>query len=426
MTRQSETVLGNEGHFRVARDAQGRWTMLTPEDEPFRFRGVCGVNRAGTPGGRLAKDGPYAATVDRKYDYQTSPRKFVEATIHRLRDWGFNAFGAWVTEEFFDQGLPWTEILECNKLCPPIQGRGVKVPDVFDPRWVEAVDEAAARLCAPRRDSRELIGYYTDNELGWGQANTDLIWGAPETVNLKGPTLLQTCLALPDDRPAREQAWAFVLERHGSVGAMAAAWGLEGVQSRDDLARLTAEGHIITTPGYGTEQEAFSTLFAQRYVEKTAEAIRRHDPNHLILGSRFGAPPGEAILAAFQPPHVDVITANNYRRNMAERMQEYYGPTQTPLLIGEFAWASPPFTDPKHWPAEAAGRSVADYVAEAGPAALHEGMNHPGVVGYTWYRWVKAPTTGISYGLVDHHDEPIEFNINLLRQANAALEATTV
>ncbi len=401
--------------------------MLDPDGHPFCFRGVCGVNRAGTPGGRLAKDGPYAETVDRKYGYPRSPQAFVEATLDRLRDWGFNALGAWVTEEFFDQGMAWTEILECNKVgVPPIQGPGVKLPDVFDPQWEEAIDRVAAKLCAPMRDSRELIGYYTDNELAWGQGNTDLIWGAPETVNLRGPTLLQACLGLEQDRPAREAAWKFVLERHGSVAAMAAAWGLEGVSSREDLGRLTVEGQAISTPGYGADQEAFTTFYAQRYVEKTAAAIRRYDPNHLILGCRFGAPPGDAVLAAFEHPRVDVISANNYRRNMAERMQAYYGPTGLPILIGEFAWASPPFTHPEHWPPEAAGRSVEDFVAEAGPAALHDGMSHPGVVGYTWYRWVKKPTEGISYGLVDYHDEPIEFNIRLLREANAALEAALV
>jgi hypothetical protein len=35
-----------------------------------------------------------------------------------MKGWGFNAFGAWATEEFYDRGLPYTEILEFFKEGP--------------------------------------------------------------------------------------------------------------------------------------------------------------------------------------------------------------------------------------------------------------------------------------------------------------------
>jgi hypothetical protein len=416
------TVRGVEGFFRVGRSSTGRWWLIDPDGQPFLYRGVCAVNRAGAQGGRRAVPGPYAQVVDARYGYPDNPQRFVEATLQRLRAWNFNALGSWTTEEFFDRGMPYTEILEFARVGPEIRVPGVKLPDVFDPAWVAAIDEVARALCPPRRDSRWLVGYFTDNELGWGQPDTDEIWGAPDAVNRKGPTLLQACLSLPPERAAHRAAWQFVLARHDNdLKKLARAWDID-IAGKADLARLTREGRIILTKGYGADHNAFTREFTHRYVRHTAEAIRRYDPNHLILGARFGAPPGEAVLAEFKPPWVDVVSANNYRRNMYERMDTYYRVHQMPILIGEFAWASPPFTDPRLLaPAERA-KPLADHLAVAGPASLEKAFTHPGIVGYTWYRWVQDPKGIVGYGLVDRRDEPVALNIRLLTEVNARLE----
>jgi hypothetical protein len=412
---------GAKGFFRVARATTGHWWLLDPAGKPFFYRGVCGINRAGTQGGRRAQPGPYAATVDRKYNYGESPQRFVAATLARLRVWNFNALGAWCTEEFFEQGMPYTEITEFSREGAMIRGAGVRLPDVFDPAWPKHIDGIAARLCAPRQKSRQLIGYFTDNELGWGQPQTDAIWGAPEQMNLKGPMLLQVCLTLPPDRAARRAAWEFVLARHGNdLGQVGQAWGV-ALRDRAELTRLTDAKQILTSAGYGADHDAFSRAFARRYFQLTAEAIRRHDPNHLILGCRFGAPPNGLILDECRAPFVDVLSANNYRVDMYGRMNSYYRARQMPILIGEFSWASPPFTDPKQLP-EAYRNDALRHVREIGVQALERAAQHPGVVGYTWYRWVQKAQGAFSYGLVNENDEPHALNTELLTAVNARLE----
>lgn len=410
------------GFFSVARSPDGRWNLLTPDLAPFQFRGACGVNRAGTQGGRLAVPGPYAQTIDLKYRYQDSPKAFVDAVLDRHRQWGFNALGCWATDEFFNQGMPFTEFLGFNKVRPPLEAPGIKVPDVFDPAWVEAVDDHAARFCTPLRDSRDLVGYFTDNELGWGQPSAGHIWGAPESVNRKGPTLLQALLGLPEDRPARAAAWQFVIDRYGSLDRLNQAWGLS-LDTPEQMQKINELGQILVDPEYGEAQDAFSQLFAGLYVEHTGRAIRRHDPNHLILGARFGGPPGTPVLEAFTRPWVDVVSANNYRVDMFGRMQEYWIGHHRPILIGEFAWASPPFVDPEHWTEEArqSGESVRQHVERIGRQTLEQGLAHPGVIGYTWYRWVQNKKRDIGYGLVHTDDEPDDFNVPLLKQIHETL-----
>ena len=417
-----ESLRGTPGFFRVGQTAEGRWWFVDPDGKPFLYRGVCGVNRAGTQGGRRAVPGTYATAVDAKYAYAESPDRFVEATLERLRAWNFNALGAWATAEFFDRGMPFTEILEFAKVGPQLDFPGIHVPDVFAEEWIAAIDAQARTYCTPLRESRQLVGYFTDNELGWGQPETDEIWGAPDAINRAGPTLLQACMAAPPDTAAARAAWEFALARHGNdPDRLARAWELE-TTGIDDLRNRVTNGRPILSRGYGLEHSAFSRVFAERYVRLCAEAIRRYDPNHLILGARFGAPPGAAILAEFKPPWVDVLSANNYRPNMFERMDIYYQPNRMPILIGEFAWASPPFADPKHLPREARA-DVPAHVRKAGPTSLEHAFTHPGILGYTWYRWVQDPKGEIGYGLVDRADNPVPLNIELVSATNARLEA---
>jgi len=417
-----ETLRGQQGYFRVGQAEDDRWWFIDAEGRRFLFRGVCAVNRAGTAGGRRAVPGPYAAAVDKRYNYPSGPKPFVEESIKRLREWNFNALGSWTTEEFFDQGMPYTEIVEFAKLEPSIHLAGVNLPDVFDPAWEKAVDEAAQKICQPRRDSKMLVGYFTDNELGWGQPHTDAIWGAAENGHRKGgPTLLQVCCSLPPESGSYQAAWKFVMDRHGNdLKKVAAAWEVP-ISKREDVAAMTQAGQGIRTPGYGADHDAFSREFTRQYLKLTAEAIRRYDPNHLILGARFGAPPGSAVLAEFKPPWVDVISANNYRRNMFERTDIYYQPNKMPVLIGEFSWAGGAFTERKNVPPEARA-DIPAFVTKAGPESLEQAFTHPGLVGYTWYRWVQNPEGEIGYGLVDTEDNPVPFNIRLLTDVNARLE----
>ena len=41
-------------------------------------------------------------------------------------------------------------------------------PDVFDPEFATLANEIATRRCAPRKDDRSILGWFTDNELRWG------------------------------------------------------------------------------------------------------------------------------------------------------------------------------------------------------------------------------------------------------------------
>lgn len=447
---EPSAVWGTEGYFRVGQSTEGRWFFIDPEGKAFFYRGVTSVNPEGTYGGRRAKPGRYTEAVLAKYG--EDPLAFRDAQLKRLRGWGFNALGAWCDDVFFDAdtplALPYTEIVEFGYVGPQIKGEGIWLPDVFDETWAAAIDAEAKRLCAPRKNSKMLIGYFTDNELSWAQWRGEDIEAQTDPSKKKDrprPLLLQHCLSLPEDAAAYQAAWAFVLERHGSVEAAGRAWGVD-LASREDVRKLTAipaavivatpqkpaeappgsrwdnkkkkgppPWRAITTPGFLKDQEAFSRLFAERYFRLSAEAIRRHDPNHLILGCRFGGPPGDAVLSAMRRPWVDVVSANNYRPNMRERMDVYYAGTGLPVLNGEFAYHSGLFRIHGKTP---------DRMAAMGAAALEELCTHPAVVGYTFYRWnagdpAKMKPDEVTCGLVNNDDREDRLNGAVMREVNA-------
>ncbi|MCC5850166.1 MAG: hypothetical protein JJU29_18935 [Verrucomicrobia bacterium] len=425
------TIKGTEGFIRVAQNEDGQWWMLDAEGNPFVTKAVAGVNRAGTTGGRLAKPGPYADAVDRLYDYQTSPDLFVETELNRLREWGFNTLGSWVTPEFFDRGMFYTDIIDFRPRLPEVL---IKVPgfhnsDVFDPRFQEGVDRLTAEFCPPRRDQKEFMGWFVDNEAGWGQPGTDHVWGGDESLNAKGtPTLLQIAMALEEDRPLKRAAWDFVTERYGKVANIAGAWNFPFEDEADFRVRTEA-GARANHPKYGEDNHVFSKKYATEYFRITGESIRRHDPNHLLLGCRFGAPPGHAIAEACRESEwIDVISANNYRETMKSRMDEFFGPMQKPLLIGEYAWCSDYHALPGRDPSPLGDPDFPEdlRVEIKGRVALEESFTHPAVIGYTWYRWiqrVEPERPWRNYSLVGIEDEVNPFNTRLLKEINPKAEA---
>lgn len=423
------TIVGTPGFFRVGRDEQGRWWFIDPQGKPFFYKGVTSVNRAGLAGGRRAKPGPYAETVDRRYGYAANgPDAFCRSVIARLREWGFNALGAWCEESLFDRDMPYTETLEFAHTPQVIKQFGLRIPDVFDPEWEKEIDRIGRTLCTPRKTSRLLVGYFTDNELSWLQPSEEDLaiqtrLDEPGETRRVKPMLLQAMLSLDVSVPAGAAAWKFALDRHGSVAGCGRAWGVK-LESKLDVRRLTEAGDAILTAGFMKDQVDWTTIVAERYFRLSAEAVRRHDPNHLILGCRFGAPPGSTVMKQCVRPHVDVVSANNYRHTMFERMNEYYEHGGMPILVGEFSWASDYFVRGA-MPGEPPGYTAEQRMLTKGRAALERAFTHPGVVGYTWYRWVE---TGLDrkppfmYGLVHVDDRPNTATIDVLREVNARAE----
>ena len=231
--------------------------------------------------------GPYNDSITARHG--SNPIHFRDAVYRRLDRWGFNGLGAWATEEFYNDLFPYTVIVEFYNgmpRIPPDPERKHGLADLFDPLWEEGVEKKAAEVCARHRNAKMLLGYFTDNEKSFKSLHTFERHVEPSkhpnaTVQV---SLLQLVMSYPGTA-GYMYAWQWVLERHGSLEALSQAWELS-VKSKEDVGNLTADGLAIVSKGYMKDQDDFEFIWASRYFNSTSSALRRHDPNHLVIGNK--------------------------------------------------------------------------------------------------------------------------------------------
>jgi hypothetical protein len=87
-------------------------------------------------------------------------------------------------------------------------------------------------------------------------------------------------------------------------------------------------------------RRAFLLQTYVKFVEEVSAAIRKHDPNHLNLGLRFGSSAPPDIVKASKP--FDVYSLNSYAYMVNQReVDKVRDLIDRPMLIGEFHFGTP-------------------------------------------------------------------------------------
>ncbi|MEN9634624.1 MAG: hypothetical protein RL077_3028 [Verrucomicrobiota bacterium] len=380
-----ETVRGGEGFFRAAQEKSGRWSLLTPTGEFFFLKGVHGVRAAEGQG-----DG--ALPID---------------SAARLRGWGFNAIGVTSGTIGGEDGFPFLGLADFVRVGRPLLGPGLRLPDVFDPDWPRVAGEHAKAVTGRLRECRELIGWVTDDRLGWAQP-----------ASHGRPALLQLCLSLEPHCAAYHAAWEFTLALHrGSLEILSRAWGVS-VPNKGTVRELTRAEEGFGSRGYLRDEARWSREFARRYLTSTSNALRAADPNHLVLGCRFDGRAGLALGVECVYPAVDVGLLD-----WRELAAASAGPAANPVLVSDVSWAEPDFI---HLPTAARVLRLTslEWMLRRGRTSLERAARHPAVVGYAWGRWQDEPgeQPPFARGLIHLNGIEAREHTELLAQFNARAE----
>lgn len=384
------SITGKIGYFQVGRSTDGRWWLVGPDGKPFYYKAVCALNQGGMGGRRMCKPG--------------LPDSLRDAWVKRLTGMRFNGMGAWTTSEFFNSGVAFTEIIETFFVSPALRS---SFPDVFDPQWEANIDEKCRVICTPLKENRHLLGYFLDNERGFmegawrGQdievhsptymrtkvaAERKVVDPAVPDFNPHGLGLLQYLLSHDRTKPGPMKAWEFVLQRHGDVHSVGNAWGVE-FTGLDSVRELTMRDESLISEGYRRDEADFLRVWIDRYFSVTVSAIRRYDPNHLIIGCRWAGSPGP-IAIEVEKKWVDVVSQNTYQSEMMEILGPTSDAEDRPLLVGECSAicdAVPFVRNPIEPPGGYRGWRMRQALrARDGFRRL---PTHPGIVGYTLYKW---------------------------------------
>ncbi len=310
-----EAVRGAAGFFRVAR-ADGRWYFLDPDGGAVILRGTQHV----TPGESDEHKAAFNSRFGSLEKWSAETGALLAAEGINYISWGakrIEPFPAEVRENLLSPGgrkIAYGENLYLLRtfMWDMRQNLGYAFEDgtynrlvlVFEPTFEQYVTDLAREKCALFAGDRHFVGYYLDNELPFvAYENNDPVRGVE----------LAHFLALPDRyRGAREFAGAFLRER--------------GIASAE---AITA-----------ADRTAFRTAVAERYYEVTTRAVRKADPEHLILGSRLHdwSKYTQGVVEACAR-YCDAVSVNYYARWQPEpdymaNLAAWCG--ERPFIVSEF------------------------------------------------------------------------------------------
>jgi len=279
--------------------------LMTPCGDRFFSVGINGIDA--NLGEDTAKESPLSL--------ESAPL-WLERTFERVQGWGFNTAGSFSSENL---PLPVIPELDLGWKSHFLWG------DPFAPS-VEAKMRIAARDAVRlyRRAGRR-IGYFSDNEVGWWNADLFLFYIGKPATNFTKQKLVDLI------RDYYDEDW-----RHFTVDFTVPV----GISDFRMLLEKTGASVRMRSGGAGIGlNRRFTAMIAGRYYQLVHDALREADPDALIFSDRL--PPyydPDAVRA--MAPWVDAI-ATNYNVD---------SPTDGLGTIISTAFSSSPATNPSSSP----------------------------------------------------------------------------
>jgi hypothetical protein len=264
-------------------------------------------------------------------------------TLRRLEAWGLNTGGP---------GRPSLVMLRWPST-PASTFLGVA--DVYAEEFARGIDRSADTQCTSRKDDPLVIGYFIGNEPPWGGRESEVV---------------EMILAGPD------------------------------TATKAKLKEFLAQGD---TP---ERRKQFVVAAFERYLQLACAAVRKYDPNHLIVGIRFGGKPADEVLRLARV--FDVCSINVYEYEPTKQLERAHRLSGRPVLIGEFHLGVPEN-------GLGSGLVQAKDQAERGIGYryyVEQAVSLPYSLGAHWFMWRDEPVLGrrdgenYNIGFVDATDRP--------------------
>jgi hypothetical protein len=382
------------GFFRVEK-VDDRWWFVDPAGDLFLSVGVDCVNPGGGGNAKwiserrsmfkelpsdevtaLIRPAARANTNSTSFGQWNLYRRYGEGfrersadlAVKRMDKWGLNTIANWSSAEVY--GL--------NRKAFMLQLRGVAaernlmgLSDVYAPGYAENTAAALREFVSQYKDNPWLIGYFVGNEPAWLGEEERLCGLILEGEDSPIKAALTAFLSGGGDTPEHRKAFIF------------------------DTFRTS----LLTVK----------------------EAVRRHDPNHLSLGIRFGniAELDEELLAICKEAF-DVLSFNNYSLSPDHAMMDRaLRLTDMPMIIGEYHFGT-------------VDRGMAQSLwqvnsqRERGTAYRYyteTAYSHPGLIGTAYFQWCDQDLTGRSNdgenyncGLIDVTDRPYVHQVEAMME----------
>jgi hypothetical protein len=373
----------------------GLFWLAKPNGERFFSLGVCVVSQGASREQFSATNPGYAA-----FQHYENSNLWAEAALKRLKSWKFTTAGGWsdfrALQQCRDPEVAFIPELHVGA------SAGAPWWDMWDEHIIAQMNQIAREQILPLRDDPRLLGYYSDNEMGW--------WNA---------TLFKMTLEQAPASGQRRRLLQLLRETyHNNWPELLRDFETEGVGSFEELDQ---RGMLYLRPGsQGIHTyRRFLSLMAERYYALVHEVIRNWDSRGLILGDRYQSFYYPEVARA-SAPFVDADSSNlnaawndgTFPRFYLDTLHALSG---KPVIVSEFYMAAQQNrSGNKNHSSTFPTVTSQKERAEGFRRTLQALVRLPYVVGADWFQYYDEPTHGRSdgedynFGLVDIHDKPYE------------------
>ncbi|MBN1671654.1 MAG: hypothetical protein JXR37_11500 [Kiritimatiellae bacterium] len=388
----TERQFEKTGFFRL--EKKDRWWLVTPEGHAFLSWGInhVGVDVVTRPYNREFWLNRFGGVQDPKDPVFL--QHFQKKVERDMAEFGFNTLGCHSPVQIYPNPFcPYIESIRFAEICHwQTPGEDAFV-DVFSEAFQTHCDGLAARKAGPKKDDPYLIGYsFID-----GPVLTDLD-AAERDVCVYGnarqalPTWPRVLRNLGPGAPAKH---VYVETMRGRYKDDIAAFNTTYQTEFGSFDALLAAERWRPAVDVRNHQEvgdnlAFLGRVVDRYYRVATGAIKRYDPNHLILGDKLNMNTGVPVaLVRTVAEWVDVLFYQHYGYygEQQPHLDKWAHETQKPLLNGDSAFsvqdAHMPFPLGPHLPNQhERSRAFTDYATKA--FARHD------YLGWNWCGWIDS------------------------------------
>jgi endoglucanase len=387
-------IQGKKTGFFHTQKINGRWLLVDPEGHGFFAAGMDSLGHYpdSQAKGRGWQSPSPALDAFNKLLKEKYPQKsdWAKAELKRLQDLGFNSLlGS--PQSFEVTPYPYTQFASVSGW------EGEQLKDVFSRDFQDRVDKAAKVRCRPLRDDKNLIGYFSDNELPWAK-----VWGGG---------FLDEYLSLSPTAAGSGTALSFLGKRYVNVDAFNKIWDTQ----YKNFDAISAQGNFKPGPKLdrikvAEDRDAFLELVARRYYSTVYKAFKAADPNHLVLGTRFLTGEVSLAVARGMKGNVDVVSMNCYalRSFPIKFFAKFCKVAAAPMILTEFGYSAfDAGIEQDH--SGAIPRVVETQQDRADKYAwyLESALSQPEIVGAYWW-WVLDGFAGRNrgnFGFISWKDE---------------------
>ena len=311
----------------------------------------------------------YRWNISKRYGDE-NVSEWINTAVKRMNSWGLNTIANWSSHEIIEvDRVPFVLTLPGLQLHKGIMG----LPDIYNPQYAADIDKAIGEMAQNYKNNPWLLGYFVGNEQPWpGQEN-----------------VLCDRILNGDDTPIKKELTSWITKNGDS----------------------------------NESKRAFVYDTFDKFLGLVNKTLKKHDPNHLNLGMRFGGHTSNELLA-ITGKHFDVFSFNCYEmRPSVDFMKRIDEMTGLPIIIGEYHFGVPDR-------GMAAGIVQVNDYQERGNAYRYyneQGYSHPSLIGAHWFQWIDQANTGrndgenYNIGLLDITDRPYPEMVNAMKETHKRL-----